>query len=227
MMRRQPLLPERLDDPALSLEETDRALTDLEKVNRWLFGIGASRRALLPRLSRRKDLYKMIDLGTGSGQVSAEIAERAGLDGMRLRVIGVDRKLSHLLAGRRQGYSQLRVVACAKALPFRDDAVDWSFSNLLLHHFSPEQNRQILAEMSRVAKAGTAVVDLRRSLLASALFRLALPLLRLERVASYDGRLSIDQAWSLDEVMQLTDGLSVIELRRRFPFRFSLLLGPS
>ena len=78
--------------------------------------------------------------------------------------------------------------------------------------------------MQRVASRGAVVVDLRRALWARGLIRLLIPLLRVGPVASFDGKLSTDQAWSLGEVRQMTANLSVKELRRRFPFRFSLML---
>lgn len=223
--RQRPLLPELMDDPALPLDETERALLDLERVNRWLLGIGASRRTLLPLLGGETNRCSLLDVGTGSGQIAAALADSAARRGVSIQVIGVDRKLSHLLSGRRRSFSQLRVVAAAEALPFREAAVDWTHSNLLLHHFTQPENLAILHEMRRVSRHGVAVVDLRQSLWARLLFRLASPLLGLGQVASHDGCISTNQAWSLGEVIELTDGFDLIELRRRFPFRYSVVLG--
>jgi hypothetical protein len=139
-------------------------------------------------------------------------------------VIGLDRKLSHLLAGRSQDYKRHAVVACALSLPFRSSSVDWVYSHLLFHHFSAESNSKILAEMDRVARRAAVVVDLRRSKLGSLLARLLLPLLRLGRVALHDGKLSVDQAWRIDEVRELLGPRAIAELEPRFPVRFSLVL---
>lgn len=217
--------PELMDDPALPLAETERALKDLERVNRWLFGIGASLRTLLPLVCRVGNRCRLLDVGTGTGQIATALARSARRRGISVRVIGADRKLSHLLSGRRRGRLQLAVVASADALPFRRSAIDWVCSNLLLHHFDRSENLVILGEMQRVARRGVAIVDLRHSRWARILFRLTAPLLGLKHVASHDGRLSTDQAWSLSEVVALTDGLDVVEVRRRFPFRFSLVLA--
>jgi ubiquinone/menaquinone biosynthesis C-methylase UbiE len=218
------LQPELMDALDLPLEETGRALADLDRVNRWLFGHSASCRALRSRISNSPESQRLIDLGTGSGTVTAYLQQTAAKRGIRLQVIGVDRKLGHLLFGRQLGNRHLRVVAAAEALPFRDEASDWSFSNLFFHHFSPGQNRRILTEMQRVSRRGSLIIDLRRALCARALVRLLLPLLRVGPVASYDGRVSTDQAWCMKDLAKLTSGLPVLELRRRFPFRFSLVL---
>lgn len=219
-----PLEAELMDGPSLALSDTEQALTDLDRVNKALFGYRASSRTLVPRISKGPRCQVLIDLGTGSGRVSCRIKQLALRQGVSLRVIGVDRKLSHLLYGRRSSTPQLRVVADAEVLPFRTTAADWSFSNLLFHHFAVDKNRRILTEMQRVARRGVVVVDLRRALWARGLIRVLFPLLRVGPVASYDGKLSTDQAWCLEEVRQITANMPVEELRRRFPFRFTMVL---
>ena len=64
-----------------------------------------------------------------------------------------------------------------------------------------------------------------KTMAARGLMRLLPPLLRIGPVASHDGRLSTERAWTLDEVRRLTADLPSHELRRRFPFRFSLVLS--
>jgi hypothetical protein len=81
--------------------------------------------------------------------------------------------------------------------------------------------------MQRVARGGTLIVDLRRSWIARRLIDPMLRLLGVARVALHDGQISISNAWSLDEVSQFLDGQEPVELRHRFPFRFSLVLGPA
>ncbi len=220
----RPLEAELMDAPDLALPETERALADLDRIHKRLFGYRASCQTLLPLIASGPRCQLLIDLGTGSGSVPRRLSQLALRRGVLLRVVGVDRKLSHLLYGRRRGSSQLRVVADAGALPFRAGAGDWCHSNLLFHHFAGEANQRILDEMCRVAARAAIVVDLRRALRARGLVRLLLPLLKAGPVASFDGKLSTDQAWCLEEVRAAVARQPVVELRRRFPFRFSLVL---
>ena len=215
-----------MDDPGLGAAETDRALADLDRMTRWSVGLPAVLRTLVPRLADGPRRQSLLDLGTGSGLVPAVLAAAAARRGVRVLAVGSDRKLSHLLYGRRRDYRQLRVVAAAGALPFADGAFDWTLSTLLLHHFDEADNRRVLAEKRRVARRGAVAVDLRRSRLAPLLFRLLARILRLGRVAFYDGLVSLEQGWTAAELERLADGLPVVELARRFPFRLSLVLGP-
>ena len=219
------LRPELLDDPALPLEGRARALEDLERANRWLLGIGACVRTLLPRICSGQRLQTLLDLGSGTGQVSATLRTKARARGVDLRVLGVDRKLSHLLVARSRGSGDVGVVACASSLPFRSKSVDWTFSNLLFHHFSATTNAKIIGEMNRVARESAVVVDLRQSRVGRLLARLMLPILNLGPVARYDGKVSVDQAWRIADVRQLVGPGNIAELSARFPVRFSLVLN--
>lgn len=228
------LSPELMDGP-LPYPEARRALRDLDRVNRLLLGVTAVRRALLPRLlathrEGRASPLRVLDLGAGSGNLARMLTRAAGRRGVPVRMVLVDRRLTHLAVGRparRAAGAPLAVAASAEALPFRRDAFDWSFSHLFFHHFDGAANRKILDEMLRCSRAGAVVVDLRRSRLAAWLARLLFPFLGVGRVALHDGLLSLAQSWTAGEVEALVGGapeVSVVELRHRFPFRWSLVV---
>lgn len=217
---------ELLDEGNLTYEQTLRALADLRRSNRLLFGYRALIRSLLPRLGSGPEPSRLLDVGTGSGDTAAALVRAAARRGKRVEITGVDLKPGHLLLGRRRYPEQHRVSAAADALPFADGAFDWAFSTLFFHHFDAQLNRRILAEMRRVSRRGVVVVDLHRSPWLRLLIRPGLRLLGTGPVAYHDGLVSAAQSWTIPEVAELVRGLPVRELRRRFPFRFSLILGP-
>ena len=216
-----------LDRDGLDPAVVEAALAELRRVNRWLLGHLPARRTLLPRLLAGPEEQVLLDVGTGSGEVAAGLARRAARAGRRVRVVGVDRKLGHLLAGGGGRAPQLRVVADARALPFGDGAVDWSLSTLFFHHFEADANRRIVAEMRRVARRAAVVVDLRRSPLARRVGPLLIAACGVGPITRHDGRVSLARAWPIAAVARLVADQPVEELRRRFPFRFSLVLGPA
>lgn len=222
-------MEEILDREGLEPETVECALDELRRVNRLLFGYAPVLRALLPRLRTGAAAAGgplLLDVGTGSGDVVGRLADAAAQRGERPTVVGVDRKLTHLLVGRQRHPEQLRVVADARELPFRDGAADWSLSTLFFHHFDAAENRDVVAEMVRTARCGAAVVDLRASRLGRCVGRLLIPLTGAGPITRHDGRVSLRRAWSLERVEELAAGMDVevMELKRRFPFRFSLLL---
>ena len=108
----------------------------------------------------------------------------------------------------------------------RDGAVDWAACHLFIHHFDGDETRRIVGEMRRVARRGVALVDLRRNRLAAWLIRLLFPVLRIGEIAKTDGLLSVRQSWSVPEIRALAHAAAwpVTRLRRRFPFRWSMLI---
>jgi SAM-dependent methyltransferase len=217
--------PELLDRPGLPFPEAQQSLLELGTVNRWSLSALPLCRTLLPRLGRWREPRLALDLGTGTGEVAATLARAAIRRGGPLRIVGMDAKLRHLVVGRELGTNQLRVVGDARALPFRDGAFAWSFSTLFFHHFDAGSNREIAAEMRRVSTAGAAIVDIRRNRLAPALLEILFFLLRIGYITRHDGRVSFGRAWKMEDVRRLFADQPVSELRRRFPFRFSVVLG--
>ena len=222
------LEPERMDGP-LPYSEAARALRDLDRVHRWTVGLLALRQTVVaPLVASRSPtgLSWLLDVGTGSGSGPASVARAARRRGVTVRAVGVDRRLAHLVAGREDGHDQLRVVASADALPFRDGAVDWATCHLFIHHFDEADTRRTVGEMRRCARVGVALVDLRRNRLAAWLIRLLFPLLGIGEIARTDGLLSVRQSWSVAEIRALARHAAwpVSQLRRRFPFRWSMLI---
>lgn len=227
---------ELLDDPHLPLQQTYRALLDLRRANRYLFGYGCVRRTLLPellpKLRTATSPLTIVDLGAGSGDIAERLRhdlERAGGVRQGVQLVEIDRKLSHLVIGRQLTGRQQQVVADALALPLAPNSCDWAISTLFFHHFDEAANRTILQEMQRVAHQGMAVIDLRRSWCARLVAGPLLRLLGIRGVAYQDGRTSVARAWSLRQVERLAQQSAgpqlTVELRRRFPFRFSLVLS--
>jgi SAM-dependent methyltransferase len=217
--------PERLDR-GVSPAEAEVALRDLERVYRLLLAGGRGlRRAVLANLGSSSRPW-LLDVGAGGGHVAADLQRDAAAHGLSIRVIGVDAKLSHLLAGRRFDSPQQPLVADAMTLPIRDGALACAFSHLFFHHFDADGNRRVLAEMRRVARQ-VVVVDLRRGLVLLVLVRPVLRLLGLGEVAYEDGVVSAERSYTKAQVAAVSADVAGAELRRCFPFRWLLRLPGS
>ena len=212
------LIPTRVDTPEL-LDEHDaprpdmeRSLRDLRRINRWLGGI-----AIYRRLTRRFAPFRSIlDVGAGT----ADLLESVNVP---LR-IALDFKLEHLHY--MPSSSVLAVVGDAKQLPFRSGAIDVVTSAHFFHHFSPQENRQILRESLRVAAKGVAVNDTRRHY-APLLFIALLGALRLVgRITRFDGPASVRRAYTVAEARAIAEncGAARVVVARALPFRLGILL---
>ncbi len=230
-----PLVPprrpsrERLDDPGLPAEEMRRSLEDLDHVNRrW----GASRALETHLAARAKALGRrsisILDLGAGSGAVAARLAGRLRGAGFLVRIVALDLQWRHLAVGRVTGAASgaSPVAGDALQLPFPDQAFDFAVSTLFLHHFSPGENRDILAEVRRVARLGFAMLDVRRHRLAELFVALAGRAIFRTRVSLEDGVASVRQGYTPEEALAVAREVEPDSLAFRiFPFRILVAGG--
>lgn len=212
MLKRLPS-HELLDEQDAPRADMERSLRDLRRINKYLGGV-----AIYRALARRFAPASIVDVGAGTAD------DLEALPDVRLRV-ALDFKIDHLLY-LREGSPVLRVVGDAHRLPFRDRSVDLVTSAHFFHHFSPEENVEILRESLRVARKGVAVNDTRRHY-APLLFVLLLSALRLiGRITRADAPASVRQAYTLAEAREIAGkvGAKKWEVIRKMPFRFAILL---
>lgn len=210
-----------LDTDALSRAERDRALDGLARVHAWTLAGKVLARALrdLPEADGARP--RLLDVGAGGGDLIHDVLRRRAR-GTLLALC--DRQLAHLLYAREHDRGHWHVVADARALPFRDGGFNECLSHLVWHHFDEKGNRACLDEMCRVVSDGVVIVDLYPSALARRFFPLVARLLRLDSVSWQDGVVSLAAAWPFERVRKVLPPGVRYRLRRRFPFRWSLVV---
>jgi SAM-dependent methyltransferase len=223
--RRRPS-PERLDDPSTPHDEMRRSLADIRLVNRRWGGSRALAGCLLLRLDGNcRSRVRILDVGAGSGDVAQRLERDLRLAGCDARVVALDVQWRHLAAGRTMtdGLPPASVAADAFHLPFSDGSFELAVSTLFFHHFSPEENASILRELSRVARLGFAVLDLRRAWVPMGFVALAGRAVFQARISVEDGVASVRQAYTPDEAESIARRVSRDAAARRvFPYRFLL-----
>ena len=219
---------EMLDDVRLPPDEMARSLRDLDLVNRRWGGARALAAWLVPRMAASPgDRFVILDIGAGSGAVARTLAGRLGRAGYRATVVAVDLQWRHLASGRASPAGAVPSLAAdAFSLPLADGGADWIVSTLVFHHFSPGENRTLLAEFRRVARRGFAVLDLRRHLVPWMFVALAGRLVFESRVSIFDGQASVLQAYTPEEAGAIArDAAPGARVDRVFPYRI-LITGP-
>lgn len=204
---------ELLDEHDAPVADVERSLRDLRWINKYCGGMRVYR-----KLVRRFAPVSILDVGTGTSDLLESVQH------VRKRV-GLDFKIDHLLY-MRDGSRVMRVVGDALHLPFRDGAFDLVTSSHFFHHFSPDENAQILADSLRVAKKGVAVTDTRRHY-APLLFVLVLSWLRLVgRITRLDAPASVRQGYTIAEARVVARRAGAVRWKvvRMMPYRWAILL---
>jgi ubiquinone/menaquinone biosynthesis C-methylase UbiE len=175
----------------------------------------------------------VIDLGAGTadlldalngGQAHLPVPRpRTGKSACPPLRIAVDWNFRHLIYRPTRAF---RVVADARRLPFRDDAADAVTSSHFFHHFTPEENEEILKESLRVARTGVAFTDTRRHI-APLLFTLMLRWFHLVgRITAFDAPASIRRGYTTSEARAIAEriGAKRVVVENYVPFRWAMLM---
>lgn len=189
---------ELLDAPGANEALTIRTVDDIARSNVLFGGTRAALaelRLLFPALAPAATL---LDVGTGGGDVP-RCAQRAAVRaGVSLATIGLDRDVA--LARRARSRLSHAVCGDGAALPFRDRSVDIVLCSQTLHHFRGDAATALVRELTRVARIGVVVSDLRRSWLAVGGFWTASFPLRFHPVTRHDGVISVLRGYTPDEL---------------------------
>jgi len=217
---------ERIDTGDYTLEEYDRFLVDIGKVNRYAGDSRALRTTLLNQLGGSES-FSVLDVGAGSGELLRETALFARKRGLNAKLVGLElnERAASTIKDASEGFPEISSVrADALALPFSSGSFDFVISSLFAHHLTDGQIVAALAEMGRVAASGVILIDLHRHPLAYVSYKAFCLIFRISRLVREDGSLSILRGFHGSELegFAAMAGLQEPEVLRRFPFRLVL-----
>jgi SAM-dependent methyltransferase len=210
-----------LDDPAVDPELMKRGMRDVERANALFGGRRAAIIELLPALRELRGAGRMLDVGTGRGDIPAAAKGAASQIGVDLWTVGID--LSQPLVSAHRSSNDAVVRGDALNLPFSDHSVDVVMASQVLHHFTADGAIAVVREMNRVARRRVVISDLRRNLLAAAGLWLGSYPLRFHPVSRHDGVLSVMRGFvpdELSEIIEIATGHRP-RVRRRLGFRLT------
>lgn len=220
---------EMLDAGEGSDKDVAHSLSDLRRINRFLGGRKVILRALAHCLDDTSSKeVSLLDVGTGSADIPMAVADDCYKRGLEPFIAAVDISERNLRVSRARlnVSSDINLVqADSLKLPFADSSFDFVTASLFLHHFRDEDVVRLLADFGRIAKRVVIVNDLVRNLVPYYFTRISGPLLAWSFLTRNDAPVSVLRGFTPDEMKNLARraGLSIIELKRSFPYRLSLI----
>lgn len=219
--------PELLDAPTADQDALAANLHDLRQIDRYLGSTALTWRCLAPMLERlpRHTPVTLLDVATGGADGPYRLMQLAHHTGYHLRPIASDRLIEVLRLVRMSTNVMPLIRHDALAIPLGDGAIDFVTCTFALHHFSPDAAIVLLREMSRVARCGVIVNDLRRSRVAYWGARL-LALGPWHAMARHDGPLSVLRAYTPNEVRAFVEraNLATAQVITPMPFRLAIVV---
>ena len=215
-----------MDDDKVDADQLRRSLAFIRRVNRML-GYTRATISHLERFSQKwkpGETIRLIDFATGSADIPRTILKWADAKGFDVQIVAVDRHAATVQAARENvGDSRIRIIqADVLNLPFDQAEFDYALTGMFLHHLDDDDVVRVLATMSRVSRRGIIAADLLRSSRAYAWITLFT--LFANPMVKHDARVSIQQAFSHEEVLALRDraGIGFAEYHKHFGHRFVL-----
>ncbi len=221
----QELMDQEVPDP----EELEGALKDLAWINTYLGGWRVIRKELLPILKEFPAPVRILDVGTGYADLPRAVVRWARRRKLAVEFECLDRSRQILeLAIRASSiYPELRFQEGeAGALPYGDGEFDVVLTSLTLHHLEGEDLLSALREMYRVARRAVLVSELQRGPWSYHLTRICLGLISSNRLIRYDGPISVQRAFRVEELKALAESANWKKIRlSRYPFIRLALVG--
>jgi 2-polyprenyl-3-methyl-5-hydroxy-6-metoxy-1,4-benzoquinol methylase len=223
-----PAILELMDRPQPVSAELERDLEQLRKLNRWFGSYRLvsifMRRWILPGAQMR-----VVDLGTGSGDIPRLLVDHARRVGARIEVDAVDQQAATLEIARSLSadYPEISYHA-ANILEWNSaQAYDIALCSLVLHHFSDDDAVKLLRRCRELSKRFVLVSDLRRGFRLQAGVYMLTALIFREPMTRFDARLSAERAFSFHEMRDLAVQAGWKDFgRKRFRFaRQAIWLG--
>lgn len=215
-----------MDEPGADPRLVRKSLAFIRRINA-LLGYTRATLSHLEEFSRdwkRGETIRIVDLATGSADIPLAILRWADRRAFDVRVVGVDlHPTIAATAARENPNPRLAIVrADVMDLPFADGSFDYALTNMFLHHLDAGQVVRVLREMDRVSRRGIIAADLVRDRRAH--FWIKLFTLWANPIVKHDAPVSVAQAFTRNEIMELRDraGLSWADYHGHFGHRFVL-----
>lgn len=199
---------ELLDDPAADPAAVRLSLGNIARANALFGGWWAVRTGLARLLPRSGPAaLTLLDVGTGAGDLARRAEAWARRRRVELRILGVDQHRAAARMATQAGVPSW--VGCGATLPLAPGSVDIVLLSQVAHHLAPASLRQLIREITRVARIGVVLADLRPSRIAGAAYRLTGPLLGFDHYTVTDGITSLRRGFTPDRLAAELAGAGV------------------
>ena len=220
-----------MDDFELKGEELEQTLSDLEKINKWLGGNKITLNGIKKLLKNTPDnaVFRIADVGCGSGAVLREIANWGRKQKIDLELIGIDANPYAIEIAQRKSdyYPEIKFEALnIFSEAYKKQEYDIVLCTLTLHHFKNEEILLLLNTFKDQSRIGVIINDLQRSKTAYVLFQAFCKVFINNEIARKDGLTSILRGFKKKDLKNLASKISdqTHNIKWKWAFRYSWIL---
>lgn len=221
--------PEWMDQIGIDAAAHDQALQGLRRINALSGAVGSlftQIKALAAEQEHSRPL-RVLDVACGGGDNSIALAERCQREGLAVQVDGCDLSQQAVTNACRHAAGKPLQATFFQADALRDPLpqdYDVVVCSLFLHHLDDSAAVELLRRLGQSCRQLVLVNDLIRSPLGYGLAWAGCRLLSRSPIVHFDGPVSVQGAFRMDEALDLAirAGLGGASIRRSWPERFLL-----
>ncbi len=206
MFKQRSAQKELMDDLNLASEALKQNLKELEMVNTYLGGYKVTLSALKKLKLRRDRNYKIIDIGSGAGDMLKEMAKWASGNHLKIEFTGIDAN-QFMIDYARESCSGYPNISFLKKNIFNANTDDLNADivsmNLFCHHFSNAELNQIIKLISASETKVILINDLHRHPLAYYSIWFLTRLFNGSYLVRHDAPLSVKRAFKRNEIRKI------------------------
>jgi 2-polyprenyl-3-methyl-5-hydroxy-6-metoxy-1,4-benzoquinol methylase len=221
-----------MDDLSCSGEVVAQTLRELEKINLLLGGNHVTIAGLRNLTdSQQNKLFKVADLGCGSGDILRLIHKWGIKNRIRLELIGVDANPFIIAYAREHTPSTIPVRYEAMDIfseAFADEKFDIVIGTLFFHHFSNDKLVSFFRQLKTNISTGVIINDIHRHTLAYYSIKLLTKFLSRSSMVKFDAPLSVLRAFKKKELIEIMKqaGITNYTIKWMWAFRWQLVFRP-
>lgn len=222
-----------MDDLAFDGKEMDKALRELEVINKWLGGNQLTLHGLdqLTKTLSGNNPLRIVDLGCGGGDMLKLIANKARKRNRNCELIGIDANpyIIEYAKSNTKDYPEISYQAInIFSQEFQKQQFDIILCTLFTHHFTDHQLVQLLSQMKHQMSLGLVINDLHRHRLAYYSIKLLTRLFSRSYMVKNDGPISVLRGFSRSNWQSILEQAAIknYSLNWRWAFRWELVIPP-
>ncbi len=211
-----------MDDFSIVDERIERALVELEYVNKFLGGVSATKAGMKFLLNgKAQDEITVLDIGAGASDMFKHLSDTFP----SLKVFSIDRNKGICRVIKRNN-NALPVFGDAVKLPFKDESFSVVHASLFLHHFNGEEIKDIISAALSVSKDGVVINDLRRSVFALLAIKILTALFSKSKMVKNDAPLSVRKGFIKSELKNIMNELNIKDynIKRKWAHRWLIVI---
>lgn len=219
-----------MDDLTSSGEVVNRALVELEIINKWLGGNAVTLNGLHMLLSSTKNkTLKIADLGCGGGDMLKLLARHLKKLSIQASLTGIDANPNIIEFAKENAKSFPEVNFQTQDITsesFRSQHYDIVFATLFFHHFTSAQLVEIFNSLKKQSAGGIVINDLHRHWLAYYSIKLLTKFFSKSSMVKNDGPLSVLRGFNKKELIEILQqaGIKNYSLKWKWAFRWQLVI---